>query len=136
MASVLIDAVAEERIRSADGLEIFVRSLASARRSRAPWSSIVHGFNSHSGQYVWVGRAARAAAAWRSTRSTCAAAASPSGERFYVEKFDDYVDDVDDARGPGEGRASRACRSSCSGTARAASSRASTRSSTRTSSPA
>ena len=67
----------------------------------------------------------RASSSWRRasrrTPSTCAAAAAPSGERFYVEKFSDYVSDVETVVRLRD-RASGASRCSCSATAPAASS--------------
>ncbi len=42
----------EEKIESADGTGIFVRSWASTRRPRAV-VVICHGVNSHSGQTLW-----------------------------------------------------------------------------------
>src|ERR1700730_5720237 len=54
---------------------------------------IVPGFNSHSGQYVWVGE--------QFAKNNLAAYAidlrgrgRSEGERFYVEKMEDYTDDV------------------------------------------
>lgn len=74
------------------GMSIFWRSWAPAAPTRAA-VVIVHGFNSHSGYYGWV--------AEQLTGDACAVYAldlrgrgKSDGERFYVEKFSDYVEDV------------------------------------------
>jgi alpha-beta hydrolase superfamily lysophospholipase len=74
------------------GLKIFTRSWHPAGAPRA-LVVIVHGFNSHSGQYQWVaeqfvdhGLVVHALDLRGRGRS--------DGERFYVQKFADYVDDV------------------------------------------
>lgn len=74
------------------GLKIFTRSWQPERKPRAV-VVIVHGFNSHSGQYLWVadqfiknGLAVYALDLRGRGRS--------EGERFYVEKIEDYTDDV------------------------------------------
>ena len=93
MASVLIDAVAEERIRSADGLEIFVRCWHPEEKPRAV-VAIVHGFNSHSGQYAWAGEQL-AAAGFAVYSLDLRGRGRSSGERFYVERIEEYLGDVD-----------------------------------------
>jgi acylglycerol lipase len=74
------------------GLKIFTRSWHPAGNPRAV-VVIVHGFNSHSSYYQWVaeqfvskGLAVHALDLRGRGRS--------DGERFYVTKFDDYVNDV------------------------------------------
>jgi alpha-beta hydrolase superfamily lysophospholipase len=74
------------------GLKIFTRSWHPAGAPRA-LVVIVHGFNSHSGQYLWVadqfvdhGLAVYALDLRGRGQS--------DGERFYVQKFEDYVNDV------------------------------------------
>jgi alpha-beta hydrolase superfamily lysophospholipase len=54
---------------------------------------IVHGFNSHSGQYLWVGEQF-AAAGLAVYALDLRGRGRSDGERFYVEKIEDYVDDV------------------------------------------
>ena len=83
----------EEKITGASGLNIFVRSWRPAGTPRAV-VTICHGFNSHSGYYRW--------AAAQLVESGLAVYAldlhgrgQSDGERFYVEKVGDYVDDVD-----------------------------------------
>jgi len=82
----------EETLEGVGGLEIFTRSWHPAGKARAVMV-IVPGFNAHSGQYQWVaeqllahGLAVYAIDLRGRGRST--------GERFYVEKISDYVDDV------------------------------------------
>ncbi|HEY3667529.1 MAG TPA: alpha/beta fold hydrolase, partial [Polyangiaceae bacterium] len=81
----------EEVFEGAPGLKIFMRSW----RPTTPRAVlvIVHGFNSHSGQY--------AAVAGQFVERGLAVYAldlrgrgKSEGERFFVEKFDDYVSDV------------------------------------------
>ena len=81
----------EDRIKSG-GLEIFVRSWRPAGPVRAVMA-IVPGFNAHSGSYTW--------AADQFTADGFAVYAvdlrgrgRSDGERFYVDKFADYVSDA------------------------------------------
>jgi alpha-beta hydrolase superfamily lysophospholipase len=82
----------EEWLEGKGGLKIFVRSWRPDERPRGV-IVIVHGFNSHSGYYFWV--------AEQLTASGLAVYAldlrgrgKSEGERFYVEKFEDYLSDV------------------------------------------
>ena len=88
----LITSTSEERITSADGTAIFMRSW---RPDVTPDAVvvIVHGFNSHSGYYGWV--------AAQLTASRCAVYAldlrgrgHSDGERYFVESFREYLADV------------------------------------------
>jgi len=74
------------------GLRIFTRSWRPPGTPRAI-VVIVHGFNSHSGQYLWTAEqfAARGMAVHALDQR---GRGKSEGERFYVEKFSDYVDDV------------------------------------------
>jgi len=83
----------EESIGSVGGLKIFTRSW---RPTTPPRGAIVlvHGFNSHSGYYLW--------AAEQLLGSGLAVYAldlrgrgKSDGERYYVEKFSEYQADVD-----------------------------------------
>jgi acylglycerol lipase len=92
MASTQTVSVSEGTVKSTDGFNIFFRSWRPAQTPRAV-VVIVPGFNSHSGYYGWVGTQLAAAG--------CAAYAldlrgrgKSDGERFYVNKFADYVSDV------------------------------------------
>lgn len=75
-----------------DGLRIFTRSWRPAAAPRAALV-VVHGFNSHSGQYEWA--AEQLAARGLAVHAVDLQGRGKSdGERFYVEKFDDYVANV------------------------------------------
>jgi alpha-beta hydrolase superfamily lysophospholipase len=85
-------AVREERFEGVGGLRIFMRSWRPDQKPRAV-VVVVHGFNSHTGQYFWV--------ADQFVGSGLAVYAldlrgrgQSDGERFYVNKFADYVADV------------------------------------------
>jgi len=82
----------EETLVGVGGLEIFTRVWRPDGKARAVMV-IVPGFNAHSGQYQWVaaqlvshGLAVYAVDLRGRGRS--------AGERFYVDKIGDYVDDV------------------------------------------
>lgn len=83
---------AEEYIAGVDGFRIFLRSWHPAGAVTAVMV-IVHGFNSHSGEYEWAaeqltsqGLAVYAADLRGRGRS--------DGERFYIAKFDSWVKDL------------------------------------------
>jgi acylglycerol lipase len=82
----------ESTFEGVGGLTIFTRSWQPAGKARGV-VVIVHGFNSHSGQYLW--------AAEQFTKNGLAVYAldlrgrgRSEGERYYVEKMADYTDDV------------------------------------------
>jgi len=82
----------EDRVTSSDGHELFIRSWRPETTVRAI-VAIVPGFNSHSGYYAWVadqltanGFAVYAVDLRGRGRS--------EGERFFVDKFADYVRDA------------------------------------------
>jgi alpha-beta hydrolase superfamily lysophospholipase len=92
MPHVLDVAAHEETIPGPSGLNLFIRSWRPAGTPRAV-VAICPGFNSHSGYYGWVaqqlvgeGLAVYAVDLRGRGRS--------DGERFYVEKIADYVDDL------------------------------------------
>jgi len=73
------------------GLKIFTRAWRPAKPRGAV--VLVHGFNSHSAYYSWVAEQLNAnnlAAYALDLRGR----GRSDGERFYVQKFDDYVNDV------------------------------------------
>jgi acylglycerol lipase len=83
----------ESTFEGVGGLKIFTRSWQPDGTPRGVMV-IVHGFNSHSGQYLW--------AAEQFTKNGLAVYAldlrgrgRSEGERFYVEKMDDFVEDVE-----------------------------------------
>ena len=82
----------EDRVEGTGGLKIFVRSWRPQGTPRAV-VAIVHGVNSHSGYYIW--------AAEQLVASGLAVYAldlrgrgKSDGERFYINKFAEYLDDV------------------------------------------
>jgi len=82
---------AEEFIQGSGG-KLFVRCW---RPSSAPRAivAICHGFNAHSGMYAWCGEQfARAGIATYAL--DLRGRGKSDGERFYVERFEDYVDDL------------------------------------------
>ena len=82
----------EEKLDGAGGLGIFVRSWRPAGKVRGV-VVIVHGFNSHSGHYLWVAEqiVARDLAVYA---LDLRGRGQSEGERFYVRKFADYLSDV------------------------------------------
>ena len=84
--------IREESIKGTSGLNIFVRSWRPAVKGRGV-VVIVHGFNSHSGYYLWV--ADQLVAAGLAVYALDLRGRGRSdGQRFYVETFADYVSDV------------------------------------------
>ena len=82
----------ESTFEGVGGLKIFTRSWQPEEKTRAV-VVIVPGFNSHSGQYLWVGEqfAAKGLAAYA---IDLRGRGRSEGERYYVEKMEDYTDDV------------------------------------------
>jgi len=82
----------EETLDGAGGIKIFFRSWHPDGKARGV-VVIVPGFNSHSGYYSWVAEqlTAEALAVYA---VDLRGRGKSDGERFYVEKFQDYVDDV------------------------------------------
>jgi acylglycerol lipase len=83
----------ESSFTGVGGLKIFTRSWQPDEKPCGVMV-IVHGFNSHSGQYLW--------AAEQFTKNGLAVYAldlrgrgRSEGERYYVEKMDDFVEDVE-----------------------------------------
>lgn len=74
------------------GLKIFTRSWRPACRPRAVLV-IVHGFNAHSGHYAWVGEGLTARGVGVLALDLPGRGRS-DGERFHVESFQHYVDEV------------------------------------------
>ena len=92
MTQAQLSTVSEEKFEGTGGLNIFFRSWRPDSKARGV-VVIVHGFNSHSGHYLWVaeqlvanGLAVYALDLRGRGRS--------EGERFFVEHFGEYMDDV------------------------------------------
>ena len=113
----------EESIKAKDGLSIFLRSWHPAGRARGV-VVIAHGFNSHSGYYLWVGE--QLAGMGLSVYPLDLRGRGRSdGERFYVRSLR-TMSAISLWSSGWQNRASRVCRSSCSATAQVASHHAST----------
>ena len=92
MTQVLTSTAREERVAGTGGVNIFVRSWRPNGAARAI-VVICHGFNAHSGQYQSVGEQF-AAVGLAVYAVDLRGRGRSDGERFYVEKFADYVSDV------------------------------------------
>ena len=92
MATSATEVTSEGTVQSSDGLNIFYRSWRPVTGARGV-VVIVHGFNSHSGYYAWVAQklVERGLAVYA---PDLRGRGKSDGERFYVQKFADYVDDV------------------------------------------
>lgn len=84
----------ESSFEGVGGLKIFTRSWQPAGAAPRAVLVIVHGFNSHSGQYLWAAEqfAANGLAVYA---LDLRGRGRSEGERFYVEKIDDFTDDVE-----------------------------------------
>ncbi len=82
----------ESTFEGVGGLKIFNRSWQPAGKTRGV-VVIVPGFNSHSGQYLWVGEQF-AKKDLASYAIDLRGRGRSEGERYYVEKMEDYTDDV------------------------------------------
>jgi acylglycerol lipase len=92
MSQVLNSASQVDKIEGKGGLNIVVRSWRPAGNARGV-VAIVPGFNSHSGYYGWVAEqlAAKGLVVYA---VDLRGRGESDGERFYVQSFEDYVDDV------------------------------------------
>lgn len=82
----------EETFEGAGGLKLFMRSW---RPTGAPRAAVVisHGFNSHSGQYLWVGEQL-AAKGFAVYAHDYRGRGRSEGERLHVEHISEYEDDL------------------------------------------
>jgi acylglycerol lipase len=92
MTQVLTSTAREETVTGTGGLNIFVRSWRPNGAARGI-VVICHGFNAHSGQYQSVGEQF-AAVGLAVYALDLRGRGRSDGERFYVDKFADYVSDV------------------------------------------
>ncbi|HVQ36828.1 MAG TPA: lysophospholipase [Pyrinomonadaceae bacterium] len=92
MGQVPINTVKEGNFAGGGGINIFTRSWRPEGEPRGV-VVIVPGFNSHSGQYLWVGEqlAANGLAVYA---LDLRGRGRSDGERYYVESIEGYVDDV------------------------------------------
>ena len=86
-------AMNQEQVEGVSGLQIFFRSWRPHCEPRGA-VVIVPGFNSHSGYYGWVAQQF-AAIGLVVYALDLRGRGNSDGERFYVEKFEDYVSDVE-----------------------------------------
>ncbi len=84
-------AVREDTLTGSDGLRVFYRAWTPAKARGVVL--IVPGFNSHSGYYLAVG-AALAGRGLAAYAVDLRGRGRSDGERFYVQKYDDYVSDI------------------------------------------
>ena len=92
MTQVATGTMYEERVEGARGLQIHVRSWRPEGGARGV-VAICHGVNSHSGYYTWV--AEQLVASGLAVYALDLHGRGKSdGERFYLEKIDDYLTDV------------------------------------------
>jgi len=82
----------EESFEGVGGLKIITRTWRPETKPRAV-VAIVPGFNAHSGQYGWVANQL-VAGGFAVYALDLRGRGKSEGERFYVEKFADYVSDV------------------------------------------
>ncbi len=82
----------DERMEGVGGITLFTRSWRPAGKPTGV-VVIVHGFNSHSGHYTWVAEqfTARGLAVYA---LDLRGRGSSDGERFFVDRFSEYVGDV------------------------------------------
>ncbi|HEU0054860.1 MAG TPA: alpha/beta hydrolase [Longimicrobium sp.] len=92
MTQTLEGGVREEKIQSAGGVGIFVRSWRPAGEPRAV-VAICHGVNSHGGYYRWTGERL-AAAGFAVYALDLRGRGKSDGERFFVRSIDEYLADV------------------------------------------
>jgi acylglycerol lipase len=83
----------ESSFKGVGGLKIATRSLQPEVKPHAIMI-LVHGFNAHSGYMQWPAEQF-AANGFASYALDLRGRGKSEGERFYVEKFQDYLDDVD-----------------------------------------
>ncbi len=93
MTNATASIVKEERIDTSGDLKIFVRSWRPDGKARGV-VAICHGVNSHSGYYAWAAEqlVARGLAVYALDLH---GRGKSDGERFYLEKIGDYLNDVD-----------------------------------------
>jgi alpha-beta hydrolase superfamily lysophospholipase len=82
----------EESIQGGAG-DLFVRAWRPTATPRAV-IAVCHGFNAHSGMYAWCG-GQFAQKGMVTYALDLRGRGNSGGERFYVERFEDYVDDLD-----------------------------------------
>ena len=93
MVQAVVSKVREERVDGADGMKIFVRSWQPESKARGV-VAICHGVKSHSGYYKWA--AEQLVAGGLAVYALDLRGRGQSdGDRFYINKFSEYLSDVD-----------------------------------------
>ena len=92
MSNDIVKTRTDERIASADGRMLHMTTSLPEDRPRAV-VVIVHGFNSHSGYYPWVAERLTASGFAVYTFDLRGRGKS-EGERYFIESFQEYQDDV------------------------------------------
>ena len=82
----------EERLQVGAGQTIFLRTWRPETTPRAA-VVIVHGFNSHSGEYLWVAQQL-AGSGMAVYAADLRGRGKSDGERFFIDKLSDWVSDV------------------------------------------
>ena len=93
MTRELTESVLEETVDGAGGYNIFIRSWIPEGTARGV-VAICHGVNSHSGYFAWVGEQLRGAG-FAVYAVDLRGRGQSDGDRFFVEKIEDYTGDVD-----------------------------------------
>ena len=105
MAQSEIGNMSEERFEGVNGLKIFMRSWRPSAKARGIMI-LIHGFNAHSGYMEWPAEQF-AAAGFAVYALDLRGRGKSEGERFYVENFSDYLEDVNRLVGIAEVEKSR-----------------------------
>ena len=95
MTTELTSAIREERIKAADGIELFVRSWRPRTAARGV-IAICPGFNSHSGHYEWAAEQL-SGAGYVVYAVDLRGRGRSDGERYYVKSYEDYENDLGSA---------------------------------------
>jgi len=92
MTAEVTSAIREERIKAADGIELFVRSWRPRAAARGV-IAICPGFNSHSGHYAWAAEQL-VGAGYAVYAVDLRGRGRSDGERYYVKSYEDYESDL------------------------------------------
>ena len=92
MSQAVAPGLIEEKVTGKGGFQIFIRSWRPASKPRAV-VAIVHGFNSHSGYFLWVAEQF-VASGFAVYALDLRGRGQSDGDRFYIDSFSDYQSDV------------------------------------------
>jgi len=88
-----MNSMSEEKFEGVGGLRIFFRSWKAAAETRGV-VILIHGFNAHSGYMQWPAEQL-SSAGFAVYALDLRGRGESEGERFYIEKFSEYLEDVD-----------------------------------------